>query len=135
MAESYWWISNVIISILLQGFIQVLLLTSVFHEGLSFMAVGHNPACASMLSLAAGDSRGQCKPPLWGSGAKSLEDLIISAIPGFQIAFPWIIHSPDLFPLRSLFACVRLAWRLHLPPPHTKWQHKMAVHVKMQILF
>ena len=28
-----------------QGLIQALLLTTIFHEGLSFMAVGHNPMC------------------------------------------------------------------------------------------
>ena len=32
-----------------QGFNQALLLTSIFHEGLSFMTVGHNPTCISML--------------------------------------------------------------------------------------
>ena len=48
------------------GFIQALLLTSVFHEGLSFLAVDHNPTCGSMLAplaLAAGGSRGHCKSP------------------------------------------------------------------------
>ena len=73
-----------------QGFIQALLLTSVFHEGLSFMAIGYNLTCISMLTLAAGVSRRRYKPSLWGSGAKSLEALTISAIPGFQIAIPWI---------------------------------------------
>ena len=34
-----------------QGFVQVLFLTSVFHEGLSFIAVGHNSMCVSMLAL------------------------------------------------------------------------------------
>ena len=37
---------------ILQGFIQALLLTSVFHERLSFMAIGHNPICVSMLAIA-----------------------------------------------------------------------------------
>ena len=46
-----------------QGFIQALLLTSVFHEGLSFMDVGHNPTCISTLTLAVVGSRGYCKPP------------------------------------------------------------------------
>ena len=36
-----------------QGFIQALLLTSVFHKGLGFMAVGHNPTCVSTMTLAA----------------------------------------------------------------------------------
>ena len=31
----------------IQGFIQALLLTSIFHEGLSFMALGHNTTCVS----------------------------------------------------------------------------------------
>ena len=39
-----------------QGFLRALLLTSVFHKGLSFMAVGQNPTCISTLTLAAGDS-------------------------------------------------------------------------------
>ena len=44
-----------------QDFIQALLMTSVFHEGLSFTAVGHDPLCISTLALAAGGSRGHCK--------------------------------------------------------------------------
>ena len=46
-----------------QGFTQALLLISVFHEGLSFMAVGHNATCINMLTLAARGSRVHCKPP------------------------------------------------------------------------
>ena len=42
-----------------QGFIQGLLLTSVFRKGLSFMAVSHNPMCIGMLTLAAGGSSPQ----------------------------------------------------------------------------
>ena len=41
-----------------QGFTQALLLTSAFHEGLSFMDVGHNPTCLSTLTLAAAGSKG-----------------------------------------------------------------------------
>ena len=44
-----------------QGFIQALLLTPVFHEGLSFIDVGHKPACVSTLTPAAMGSRGCCK--------------------------------------------------------------------------
>ena len=40
-----------------QGFIQALLLSSVFHEGLSFMALGYNLMCINTLTLSAGDSR------------------------------------------------------------------------------
>ena len=40
----------------MHGFIQALLLTSVFHEGLSFMAIGHDPMCISTLALEAGGS-------------------------------------------------------------------------------
>ena len=39
--------------IIMQGFIQALLLTSVFPEGLSLMAVGYNPTYVSTLALAA----------------------------------------------------------------------------------
>ena len=42
---------------MVQGFIQALLLTSIFPEGLRFMALGHNPMCICMLTLAAGGSR------------------------------------------------------------------------------
>ena len=35
-----------------QDVIQALMLTSVFHEGLSFMALGHNPMCVSRLAIA-----------------------------------------------------------------------------------
>ena len=41
-----------------QGFIQALLLTSVFYEGLSLMVIGHNPTYVSTLALAAGGSNG-----------------------------------------------------------------------------
>ena len=41
-----------------QSFIQSLLLTSVFHEGLSFMVAGHNPTCVSSLGIATGVSYG-----------------------------------------------------------------------------
>ena len=41
-----------------EDLIQALLLTSDFHKGLSFMAVGHNAMCVSTLALAAGGSRG-----------------------------------------------------------------------------
>ena len=39
-------------SLMGQGFIQALWLTSVFHEGLSFMALGRNPTYISMLTIA-----------------------------------------------------------------------------------
>ena len=42
-----------------QGFIQALLLTSVFHERLSFIAAGHNPVCVSTLAITTGDSYGE----------------------------------------------------------------------------
>ena len=45
------------------GFIQALFLTSVFCEGLSFMDVGHNLTCVSILTIAAVGSRGCCKSP------------------------------------------------------------------------
>ena len=35
-----------------QVFISTFLLISVFHEGLSFMALGHNPTCISTLAIA-----------------------------------------------------------------------------------
>ena len=57
-------LSCVHLCLYLQGFIQALLLTSVCHEGLSFMAMGHNLMCIiSMLTLAAGGSYGICNPP------------------------------------------------------------------------
>ena len=34
-----------------QGFIQTVLLTSVFHEGLGFMALGYDPMCLSTLAI------------------------------------------------------------------------------------
>ena len=71
----------------MQGFIEALLLTSVSHDGLSFMEVGHNPMCVSSFA-----------PCSWGAVPPSpfvafpLEPLAISLIPGFQIAFPCIIQ-------------------------------------------
>ena len=41
-----------------QELIQALLLTSVFDEGFSFMAVGYNPMCSSTRNIASGDSYG-----------------------------------------------------------------------------
>ena len=63
-----------------QGFIQALLLTSVFHKGLSFMAVGNNPTYVV--------------PCSWGL-----------KLPGFQIAqsFPFLVDL--IFSIfRSLFS-------------------------------
>ena len=76
----------------LQGFIQALLLTSIFHEGLSFIVVGHNPMYASTLALAAWVHMWCCKPTLWGPGPMPLDALAILPIPDFQIAFPCIIQ-------------------------------------------
>ena len=42
---------------------QAILLTSVFHEGLSFMDVSHKPMCISMFTVAAVGSRGCCESP------------------------------------------------------------------------
>ena len=35
---------------MIQGFIPALFLTYIFHKGLSFMALGHNPTCFSTLA-------------------------------------------------------------------------------------
>ena len=51
------------------GFVQALLLTSVFHKRLSFMAIGQNPMCVSMLAIATGSSYGGAvSPTLLGPG-------------------------------------------------------------------
>ena len=42
-----------------QGFIQALWLTSVFHKGVSFMPVGHDPMCVTTFTLAARGSNPQ----------------------------------------------------------------------------
>ena len=47
-----------------QGFIQALLLTSVFHNGLSFMTVGHKPTYISTLMLVVGGSYEGLQAPL-----------------------------------------------------------------------
>ena len=79
----------------MQGFIEALLLTSVSHDGLSFMEVGHNPMCVSLFSPCSwgggGGSYGVLYPPS-PFVAFPLEALAISLIPGFQIAFPCIIQ-------------------------------------------
>ena len=54
-------------SCLSQGFILALSLTSVFHEGSSFMAVGHNPTCVARWPLQLGVHMTRCKPLLVGS--------------------------------------------------------------------
>ena len=88
-----------------QRFIQAFLLTSVFHGGLSFVAVGHNPMYIKVFVLADGGSNGRCKIPssLWGAGAMPLEALAISPNPVFQIAFLSIIRWPNFFPFLGLF--------------------------------
>ena len=48
---------DLMVAIMIRG-LQALLLTSVFHEGLSFMVIGQNSTCSSCLALAAGGSRG-----------------------------------------------------------------------------
>ena len=74
----------------MQGFILALLLTSVFHEGLSFMTIGNNPTCFRKLVIATGGSYGwgAVSPPFWAPGAMPLEALAISLILHFQVAFP-----------------------------------------------
>ena len=51
---------------LVRGFIQALLLISIFHEGLSFMTIGHNTMSVSMLVIATGGGViwGAVSPPL-----------------------------------------------------------------------
>ena len=39
-----------------QGFIQTVLLTSVFHEGLGFMALDYDPMCLTTLAITTGSS-------------------------------------------------------------------------------
>ena len=56
-----------------QGFIQALLLTSAFHEGLSFTAAGHNPTRISKLSLPAGGLYGSLQTSLVGCRGNVLE--------------------------------------------------------------
>ena len=120
-----------------QSFIQALLLTCVFCQALNFMALGHNSTRVSTLVIATGrfmwgavslpcGVKGQCPWKLWLSQA---------LIPGFLIAFPCIIWWPNLSIFRYIFACIRLAWWLHLPTINTKWQHKMAIHVNISRSF
>ena len=69
-----------------QGFIQPVLLTSVFHEGLSFMALGYSfitQQVSVRWPLLLVGHMGCCKPPMWGPGAMPLETLTISMIPVF----------------------------------------------------
>ena len=99
-----------------QGFIQALLLASVFYEGLSFMFVGHNPTCINTLDPCswvfiwgavnpACEVQGQCLWKLW-------------LFHWFQV-FKWSFHSSfdDLIFsfFRAILAFVRLAWWLRLP--------------------
>ena len=41
--------------------------------------------------------KGVIVSPWWGPGTKPMKALPVSAIPDFQIAFPCIIQSPNLF--------------------------------------
>ena len=77
----------------MQGFIQALLLTSVFHEGLSFSW----KMCIKMLVLQLGVHMWRCKSPLWSPGTMPLKHLAISLISGFQITLPCIVQWPNLF--------------------------------------
>ena len=86
-----------------QGFIQALLLTFVFHEELSFMAIGHNLKCISILILAAGGSR---VAPL----------VAISVISSFQIAFPCIFGRHNFFLFRDSFLYLYGLFTLFMTP-------------------
>ena len=97
-----------------QDFIQALLLTPVLHEGLSFMAVCHNPTCISMFVIITG-----------GSSHMNMAVLLIWC---FKIAFACIFGDLIFSIFRSLFTCVRLAWWLCLPTTYTKWQVMWTYH-------
>ena len=71
----------------LQGFIQAVLLTSVFHKRLSLWLYAITQ-CASVCWPLLLGVQGGAVSPLGGSGAKPLEALTTLAIPGFKIAFP-----------------------------------------------
>ena len=67
---------------LLQGFIQAHLLTSVFHEGLSFMVIGHETMCISTVDPGSwGFIWGAVKP--WGPEEMPMEALAILLSPVF----------------------------------------------------
>ena len=68
------------------------LLTAVYHEGMSVMAVGHNPSTSAHWPWQLEVHMECCRPHFWGSRAMSLEALVISPVPGFQIASPCIIR-------------------------------------------
>ena len=96
-----------------QGFIQALLLTSIFHEGLSFMEVDHKPMCINTLApwswrFIWGTVN---SPPLpYGIAPKALT---ITPVKHFQIALACIIQYLIFSFFKTIF--IRLAWWLRLP--------------------
>ena len=119
--------------ILLQGFIQALLLTFIFHEELSFMAVGHNLTCVSMLAIAIGGSEGALQLGSGGNASESFDYFTNSRFSNNLSMHHWVTF---LFPFLGLFL---LGKDLHGDfvslPPCTKWQHRIASHVNISWIF
>ena len=119
--------------ILLQGFIQALLLTSIFHEELSFMAAGHNLMCVSMLAIAIGGSEGALQLGSGGNASESFDYFTDS-----RFSNNLSMHYCMTFSFQFL-GFFLLAKDLHGDfislPPCTKWQHRMASHVNISWIF
>ena len=111
----------------LQDFIQAVLLTSVFHKRLSLWLYAITQYASVRWPLQMGVQESAVRP-LRGSGTKPLEALTILASPGFQIAFPWIIPWPDLFPFKVSFCLHKTCMVTSSPTTiyilngKTKWQ-------------
>ena len=112
-----------------EGFIQALLLTTFFHEGLSFMAIVHNQTCISTLApcswgfiwgaVNVSGSFGYFTDPRF-LNSLSMHHLVNQSFPFLEIFLPSLDSHGDSVS----------------PQPHTKWQHIIANHVNiLQIFF
>ena len=127
------WINSFKFKIHIHCFIQTLLLNSVFHEGLGFMKVGHNPMCVSILAPCSwGFIWGAVNPPS-PLVILPLEALAIWPIADFQIAFPCIIRWPNIFLFQNSFCLRKTCMVTSSPHNHTlngntKWQALWTYH-------
>ena len=96
--------------------------------------VGHNPTYVSLLTVAAGGSYEVLQAPLsvcGGVGGNAPGSFGYFTNPRFSNSLSMHASFSDLIFsfIKSLFACMKLAWWIRLPPPpQTKWQYNGVSH-------
>ena len=96
--------------------------------------VGHNPTYVSLLTVAGwGFIWGAASPfaSLWRVRRQSPGSFGYFTNPRFSNSLSMLASFSDLIFsfIKSLFACMKLAWWIRLPPPpQTKWQYNGVSH-------